>query len=318
MTDILLPSWNDTATKRRILDFLAQVTTGPDAVPVEQRIAVFDNDGTLWTEKPMPTQLHFIIMQWAEAARRDPSLAEEQPYKAVVSGDYSWLGKAVEKHYEGDDDDLHVLVKAIVASTAGVDVGAYAKAVATFYREQQHPVLKRPYRDTVYRPMVELLRALESHDFTCFIVSGGDRDFMRPMTTEYYGIPPERVIGSAVGLTWSDDGQHTGVRYGNSFSFMDDGPEKPVRIWSRIGRAPIFAAGNSNGDVAMLRYATSGPLGLGIVVRHDDSSDRGDVAYTSGAEEVIAAAATHNWVSVSVKDDWNEVFRGNASAFSDD
>jgi phosphoserine phosphatase len=303
-----LPSWRDTATRASIVDFVERVTSGADAVPAPERVAVFDNDGTLWTEKPMPTQLHFIVEQWAAAAKADPTLADQQPYKAAVTGDLAWLGATIDKHYAGDDTDLKTLIGALVRASAGKSVDAYADEVASFYANARHMVLKRPYRDVVYQPMVELLRYLEANGFTCYIVSGGDRDFMRPMTADYYGIPPERVVGSALGLSWADTDGGGHVTYGASFSFLDDGPEKPVRIWSRIGRRPILAGGNSNGDIPMLRYVQGHPQSLSLLIHHDDDTGRGDAPYDKGAEDALAAAATNAWTVVSVKDDWKTVF----------
>ncbi len=304
MSELL--SWAKTATRQTIEEFVDAVTSGPNAVPPAERVAVFDNDGTLWTEKPMPTQLHFIVQQWAAAVTADPSLADKQPYKAAASGDLGWLGGAIDKHYAGDDADLRVLVGAIVALTAHESVEDYQAAVAAFYRDAVHLTLKRPYRYAIYQPMVELLRFLESHAFTCYIVSGGDRDFMRPMTVAYYGIPPERVIGSAVGLSY--DAQANQVRYGTSFDFLDDGPEKPVRIWTRIGRRPLLAAGNSNGDMDMLRYVQGNPKSLSLLIRHDDDSGRGDVPYDKGAERALEAASANQLSVVSVKSDWTTIF----------
>ena len=309
MTELLL-SWRDGPARSSIVEFVEQVTSegGTAFVPPAERVAVFDNDGTLWTEKPMPTQLHFVVEQWAAAAKADPTLADQQPYKAAVSGDLSWLGATIDKHYVGDDTDLKTLIGALVRSSAGKSVDAYADEVADFYANAEHMVLKRPYREVVYQPMVELLRYLESNGFTCYIVSGGDRDFMRPMTADYYGIPPERVVGSALGLSWTDNDDGGHVTYGASFSFMDDGPEKPVRIWSRIGRRPILAGGNSNGDIPMLRYVQGHPHSLSLLIHHDDDTGRGDAPYDKGAEDALAAAATHGWTVVSVKDDWETVF----------
>jgi phosphoserine phosphatase len=307
-----LASWANTATRRAIVGFVSAVSRGPDAVPAVERVAVFDNDGTLWTEKPMPTQLHFIVQQWAAAAREDPSLAATQPYKAAVSGDLSWLGGAVDKHYAGDDSDLKVMVGAILASTANESVEEYETSVAAFYRDAQHLSLHRPYRQAIYQPMVELLRYLEAHAFTCYIVSGGDRDFMRPMTADYYGIPSERVIGSALGLSY--DAETNQVRYGTTFDFMDDGPLKPVRIWTRIGRRPLLAAGNSNGDVDMLRYVQGGNRrSLSLLIHHDDDTGRGDPPYDKGAERALSAVEEHNFTVVSVKSDWMTVFPGPVS-----
>jgi phosphoserine phosphatase len=301
-----LPSWRDTATRATIVDFVESVTTGEGAVPPEERIAVFDNDGTLWTEKPMPTQLHYIVQQWAEAARIDPDLAEQQPYKAAATGDFAWIGAAFDRHYAGDDGDLRVIIGALLKTTVGMSVDDYQRAVTEFYRVAKHLTLGLAYAATIYRPMMELLRYLEEHDFTCFIVSGGDRDFMRPISEDYYGIPPERVIGSAVGLHYDEETNE--VRYGAELSFLDDGPEKPIRIWSRIGRRPVLAAGNSNGDIPMLRYVGALPRSLALLVHHDDDTGRGDQPYDKGAELALSSAGASGITVVSVRDDWSTVF----------
>jgi phosphoserine phosphatase len=305
----LLASWNDTPTRQTIIDFVQAVSgDGPDAVPVEERVAVFDNDGTLWTEKPMPTQLHFIVKKWREQAAADPTLVDKQPYKSVLGGDFSWLAGAIDKHYNGDDSDLKVMIGAIVGITADRTVHEYAIEVAAFYGTEHHLTLQRPYREAVYQPMVELLRYLEANGFTIYIVSGGERDFMRPMSADYYGIPPERVIGSSFGLQYVDDEDGGDVRYGASFAFLDDGPEKPVRIWSRMGRRPILAGGNANGDVPMLRFVQKHPRSLSLLIHHDDETGRGDAPYDTGAEQALAASETYGFVKVSVKNDWSTVF----------
>jgi phosphoglycolate phosphatase-like HAD superfamily hydrolase len=305
MTDVL-PSWREGPTREALLAFVDAVSDGPDAVPPEERVAVFDNDGTLWTEKPMPTQLHYVVEQWAAAARADPSLAERQPYKAVVERDLGWLGGAIDKHYAGDDSDLKVMIGALLGVTAHKSAEEYHAAVAEFYATAQHQTLQRPYSAAVYQPMVELLRHLEDKGFASYIVSGGDRDFMRPITADYYGIPPERVVGSAIGMEY--DAASNNVHYGTTLRFFDDGPEKPVRIWTRVGRRPILAAGNSNGDVEMLRYVQGHPRSLSLLVHHDDDTGRGDAPYDKGAERALAAADEHGFVRVSVKDDWDTVF----------
>jgi hypothetical protein len=309
MTDRYLASWNDTATRRAIVDFVEAVTTdGPVYVPPPERVAVFDNDGTLWTEKPMPTQLHYIVKKWREQVAADPSLAERQPYRAAADGDFEWLGGAIDKHYAGDDSDLKVLIAAVVGITADRTVDDYAAEISEFYRTEHHLTLGRPYRSAVYQPMVELLGYLDANGFSSYIVSGGERDFMRPMSTEYYGIPPERVVGSSFGLSYVVDDTGGDVRYGASFAFLDDGPEKPVRIWSRIGRRPILAAGNANGDVPMLRFVQKHPRSLSLLIRHDDDTGRGDPPYDKGAEQALEAAAAHDFVTVSIKDDWANLF----------
>jgi phosphoserine phosphatase len=302
----LLPSWADGPTRDAIIEFVDSVSAGPDEVPEAQRIAVFDNDGTLWTEKPMPTQLHFIVQQWRTAAEADPTLADRQPYKAAVTGDLAWLGDAIDKHYAGDDADVRVIIEAIVGLTDGLSVEQYASSVAEFYRTAKHLTLQRAYRTAIYRPMVELMRYLEANGFTCYIVSGGERDFMRPMSEDYYGIPPERVIGSALGLIYHEDDAE--VRYAPNLEFLDDGPEKPVRIWSRIGRRPILAAGNSDGDLPMLDFARRGAVGLALLIHHDDDGERGDTPYDGGARRALAEASDRGLTVVSVKRDWSTVF----------
>jgi len=305
MSESNLPSWRDSSTRTAIEKFVSDVTAGPDAVPEEERIAVFDNDGTLWTEKPMPTQLHYVVQQWTAAVEADPSLADKQPFKAAAEGDLAWLGKAVDKHYEGDDTDLQTMIGGIVTVTAGLSAEDYAASVAEFYRSSQHLTLKRPYAYAVYQPMVELLRYLEANGFTCYIVSGGERDFMRPMTEDYYGIPPERVVGSAYGLSY--DEENAEVRYAPSLAFFDDGEQKPLRIWTRIGRRPLLAVGNSNGDMQMLDFARRTPRGAALLIHHDDDA-RDDVAYDTGAEKALSAAGERGYTVVSVKDDWSTIF----------
>ncbi len=263
-----LDSWVDGPTKAAIVDFVGRSVR--DVAP-EERVAVFDNDGTLWCEKPAYIQLDFLVRRLAEQARADPALVENPPYRAAASGDLSWFGDAVTKHYNGDDSALKVLAGAILSAYAGLSVEEHAERVAAFFAEAVHPTLKRPYTACGYAPMVELLRYLEANGFTNYIASGGGRDFMRPVTTRMYGIPPERVIGSSVGLDFADGTLKTT----STPEFLDDGPVKPVRIWGRIGRRPILAAGNSNGDIAMLEYTTAGPgPSLALLLRHDDGRAR--------------------------------------------
>jgi hypothetical protein len=205
------------------------------------------------------------------------------------------------------------MIGAIVGITADRTVHEYATEVAEFYATEHHLTLKRPYRAAVYQPMVELLRCLEANGFTSYIVSGGERDFMRPMSADYYGIPPERVIGSSFGLQYVETDDGGDVRYGASFAFLDDGPEKPVRIWSRMGRRPILAGGNANGDVPMLRFVQKHPRSLSLIVHHDDDRERGDAPYDTGAEKALAAVEKYGFVTISVKNDWNTVFPDSAT-----
>jgi haloacid dehalogenase-like hydrolase len=267
------------------------------------------NDGTLWCEKPMPIQLDFTIRRLAEMARDDPALRERQPYKAAFAQDHHWLGAAMVKHYQGDDGDLALLKGAVERAFEMISVQDYDRRVSSFFDEAVHPTLGHPYRACGYAPMVELLRYLEANGFTTYIASGGDRDFMRPVAEQLYGIPPERVIGSALDLTYREEGDSSELLYKAAIEFFDDGPEKPVRIWSRIGRRPLLAFGNSNGDIPMLAFA-GGPdrPALRLLLLHDDAErefdDRG------GAEQALERADANGWTVVSMQHDWRVVFAG--------
>jgi phosphoserine phosphatase len=296
-----LASWNETPARAAIVSFVERAA---ERLPGEQRVAVFDNDGTLWCEKPIPIQLDFILRRFAELAEGDPSLRTRQPWQAAYEHDLHWLGTAMVKHYKGDDSDLELLVDAVASAFAELTVEEYQRSAAAFLADARHPTLDRPYRECVFVPMLELLRYLEAAGFTTYIASGGDRDFMRPIAAELYGIPPERVIGSSLALGYREDGTGGGLVVKQGLDVFDDGPIKPVRIWSRLGRRPALACGNSNGDVPMLRFAgVDGMPALQLLVRHDDAEREG-VAYDAGAEEALAAGFT----VVSMKDGWNTVF----------
>jgi phosphoserine phosphatase len=299
-----LASGNDTATRAAIVAF---VEGAAQEVPPEERVAVFDNDGTLWCEKPMPVELGFILQRWAAMAQQDASLRDKQPWKAAYEKDYVWLGGAIDKHYAGDDSDVKVLLGGVLQAFAGQTVHDYLSAAAAFLDAAPHPTLGRRLRDCGYVPMVELLRYLEGHGFTCLIASGGSRDFMRAITHDVYGLPPQRVIGSSNGLRYTDDEHGGALTYSAEPDVFDDGPVKPVRIWSRIGRRPICAGGNSNGDIPMLRFAGGkGRPALRLLVLHDDPEREFD--YVKGAERAIAQAEQDGWTVVSVKNDWATVF----------
>jgi phosphoglycolate phosphatase-like HAD superfamily hydrolase len=295
-----LPSWADGPTKSAIIDFVDRAV---DDVEPASRVAVFDNDGTLWCEKPLYIQLDFLIRRFAQQAADDPSLREQQPYKAASDGDLRWFGQAVTKHYQGDDSEIKPLVGAVLTAHAAITVDEHRSRVSAFFDTATHPTLGRPYTSCGYLPMVELLRYLEVNGFTNYIVSGGGRDFMRPITSQLYGIPPERVVGSSVGLTYQDGHLLTTAQP----EFLDDGPMKPVRLWSRIGRRPIFAAGNSNGDIEMLEFTRAGDgPSLSMLVLHDDAEREFD--YTAGAEKALEEAGASGWTVASIKNDWSNVF----------
>ena len=302
----LLASWKDTAATAAIVDYVRRVTTdGPEFVPPIERVATFDNDGTLWCEKPMPIQLGFILTRLVELATADPSLRDRQPWKAAVEQDMAWLGGVVEKHYEGDDSDFKVLMGGVLSSVAGLSVEEYGDAAAEFVDGTTHPLNGRLFRDCAYLPMVELLRYLEANDFVPFIASAGDRDFMRPFAEDLYGVPSERVIGSSNALRYDDDADR--LAYLAEPDVFDDGPVKPVRIWSRVGRRPVFAGGNANGDIPMLRFAGGAHPALRLLVLHDDPEREFD--YTKGADLALQTAADDDWTVVSIKGDWSTVYR---------
>jgi len=305
----LLSSWNDSTTKAAILSYVERVTDegGPEFVPTDERVAVFDNDGTLWCEKPMPIQLDFTLRRLAEMAEADPTLRDQQPWKASYEHDMHWLGAAMVKHYQGDDSDLHLLMGAIPRAFDAMTVESYQARIVDFMADAEHPTLKRPYRSCGYVPMLELLRYLEANGFTTYIASGGDRDFMRAAASTIYGIPPERVIGSSQTIEYQEREDGTDVLYKSTMDVFDDGPEKPVRIWSRIGRRPLVVGGNSNGDLQMLRFArTPERPSLRLLLLHDDAEREFD--YTAGAEQVLERAGTQGWTVISIKNDWTTVF----------
>ena len=304
-----LVSWRDGSARQAIVEFVDRVrgSAGTPPVPIEERIAVFDNDGTLWCEKPMPIQLDFILRRFAEMVAADESLRDRQPWKATVEHDYGWFSQLLTDHYGGDDSQVKVLLGGVLAAYAGVTVEEFEKKSDTFLRTARHPTLDRGYLECGYRPMIELLAYLAANGFANYIASGGGRDFMRPVTNELYGVPRERVIGSSTTLSYSGDVPGGSITHLPAPEFLDDGPEKPIRIWSRVGRRPLVAGGNSNGDSEMLEFTRHTDLPtLRLLILHDDP-DR-EFGYTSGAERVLESAHREGWTVVSMKDDWTTVF----------
>jgi len=305
-----LPSWSATSTRENILDFIAMVTdrSNPNYVPPQERIAVFDNDGTLWCEKPMYIQLDFMLRKLAAQAENDAALRSKQPWKSAWEKDFDWLGGVITKHYQGDDSDLQVLLGGILALSKGQAVEQIELDAREFIESASHPTLGLRYRDCIYQPMLELLQYLEANGFTNCIVSGGGRDFMRGFAQDLYGVPRERVIGSTVAYQYSlGEAGHGAIVQRAELDVIDDGPGKPVQIWNIIGRRPIIAAGNSNGDLQMLTFA-GGPVrpALRLLVIHDDEQREFD--YQAGAEKVIESAQSNDWTTISIKQDWNRVF----------
>jgi phosphoserine phosphatase len=307
----ILPSWNNTPTRQAILDFVAAVTDEacPQFVPPAERIAVFDNDGTLWCEKPMYIQLDYLLRKLAAQAESDPSLRTKQPWKAAWEKDFDWLGGAITKHYQGDDTDLQVLLGGILSLSEGMPVEQVEAEAREFIENERHPTLGLTYRDCIYQPMLELLQYLEANGFINYIVSGGGRDFMRGFAHDLYDIPRERAIGSTVAYRYVESDSGGAIVQQAELDVIDDGPGKPVQIWNVIGRRPILAAGNSNGDLPMMAFAGGASLpALRLLVVHDDADREFD--YNAGAEKVLNAAQTHGWTTVSIKHEWRKVFPG--------
>ena len=304
-----LSTWRDGAVKDAILDYVEQTCTEGSTgfVPVEERVAVFDNDGTLWCEKPMPIQLDFILRRLAQMAAADETLRDRQPWKAAHERDYAWLAQVMEEHYAGDDTNVKTVGAGVVAAFANITVDQFEADAAAFLNGARHPMLDRGYLECAYAPMIELLAHLRANGFATYIASGGGRDFMRPISQEVYGIPREGVIGSAVALAYTPDERGGAITRQLAADYLDDGPEKPVHIWTRTGRRPVLAAGNSNGDIEMLDY-TQHPdkASLRLLVLHDDAEREFD--YVSGSERALDLAAGKGWTVVSMKDDWARVF----------
>ena len=253
MSDELLRSWRDGVARQAIIDFVGR-TCGANGVPKDERVAVFDNDGTLWCEQPMPIQLDFILRRLAEMAKAQPELCERQPWKAVSERDLGWFGALMAEHYAGDDTNVRLLAGGIMAAYAGISVEDFEAQADGFLRSTRHPTLGRPYLACGYTPMVELLAYLEANGFSNYIASGGGRDFMRPVSQEMYGVPRERVIGSSSTFAYTSDEHGGTITHKPEADYLDDGPEKPVRIWNRTGRRPCSRPGTRT---AMCRCSSS-------------------------------------------------------------
>jgi phosphoglycolate phosphatase-like HAD superfamily hydrolase len=309
MEHTYLQSWSDGRSKQAILAFVERTVTPGSAgyVAPRERVAVFDNDGTLWCERPLPIQADFLLKRLRELAELDPALRAWEPYRAAIEQDYEWLAQAITRHYEGQDDDLKRMSAGLMSAYAGSTVEQFEAYACAFMRAAEHPLLHRPYLQCAYRPMLELLRFLESQGFSNYIVSGGGRDFVRAIVEDVYMLGRERVIGSTVALGFSDHDGTTEIVHEAQLGLLDDGPGKPVQIWSTIGRRPIFACGNANGDVAMLRFCDQrAGTSMCMVLRHDDAER--EYAYRASAEQLLRCAEKYGWVTVSMAEDWKTVF----------
>jgi phosphoserine phosphatase len=248
-----------------------------------------------------------LLRKLTAQAERDTSLRSKQPWRAAWEKDFTWLGGAVTKHYQGDDSDLHILLGGILALSEGQAVEQIEADAKVFIENEHHPTLGLTYRDCIYQPMLELLQFLEANGFINYIVSGGGRDFMRGFAQDLYGVPRERVIGSTVAYQYVESAVGGAIVHKAELDVVDDGPGKPVQVWNLIGRRPIIAAGNSNGDLQMLMFSGGESLpALRLLVVHDDA-DR-EFAYQDGAEVIVNTAQTQNWTTSSIKNDWSTIF----------
>ena len=299
-----LPSWNNTVSKQAILAFVEDVSNSqsPNYVAPEERIAVFDNDGTLWSEQPLYFQLVFALDRIQALAPRHPEWKNQQPFKAALENDMKRLTAS----------GMEGLLKLLFASHAGMTTTEFEKIVQEWMGSAKHPRFNRPYTDLVYQPMLELLTYLRAHDFKTYIVSGGGRDFMRPWVEEVYGIPPEQVIGSSMKITFEIRNGHPVIVRQPEMEFINDKAGKPVAIHKIIGRRPIAAFGNSDGDLQMLQWtAASGGTRFMLLVHHTDGEREWayDRKSKIGAlDKALNLAAKQDWTVVDMKKDWKVIY----------
>lgn len=295
VTSTILSSWKDGAAKRAIIDFVtASTSEGDGFIPAADRVATFDNDGTLWVEQPAPPQADFLVRTWAKAAAADPSLAQRQPYKAIVERDPAFFtGVATQ-----DPAAIASLEGAIAETWAGTTPEEFEAQVREWVATVKQPRFGVGYTELVYRPMLELFDYLKANDFRVFVCSGGGRDFMRVIAEQTWGIYKENVIGSA--STYEYTGGRI-VRSNQVLGGLAFGPGKPEHIFAQTGRLPVFAGGNADIDIEMLTVAK-----FALLVNHDDP-DR-EYAYTTSAEKSLATAGELGWTVVSMKHDWTTIF----------
>lgn len=299
-----LPSWNDGPTKEAIVGFVEKVTEegGPDYVRPEDRIATFDNDGTLWAEKPVYFQLLFAMDRVKQLAPEHPEWKDKQPFNAAIEGDMKTLAAS----------GLKGIAELVMASHAGMSPAEFQKIAGDWLATAKHPRFKRPYTDLVYQPMLELLSYLRDNGFTTYIVSGGGIEFVRNFSESKYGIPPAQVVGSSIKTKYEVvDGVPTLIRL-PEMNFINDKDGKPVGINQYIGQRPIFASGNSDGDYQMLEWTTAGEgPRFGLILHHTDAER--EYAYDRDSSvgrlnKALDDAPSKGWVVIDMKKDWKTVF----------
>ncbi|MFC2102699.1 HAD family hydrolase [Bacteroidota bacterium] len=299
-----LPSWNDGTAKQAVIDFIAKTTTegSADFIPESDRIACFDNDGTLWSEQPMYVQFLYAIDRVKALAPQHPEWKTKQPFKAVLEGDMKTVMGGGEK----------ALLEIVAAVQGGLSTDEFNASVVDWMASARHPQTGRLYTEMAYLPMLELLQYLRANRYKTFIISGGGIDFMRPWTEETYGIPPEQVVGSSYKLKYEViDGTPTLTKV-SDLHFVNDKEGKPAGIYHYIGKRPVFTAGNSDGDYAMLQWTSTGPgPRFGMIIHHTDSIR--EVAYDRESsighlDKALDDAVKNNWVVVDMEKDWNVIY----------
>lgn len=293
-----LPSWQTGPTKQRIITFVQAVAnpTNQYYLPPEQRIAVFDNDGTLWTEQPIP-QLEFAIDRVKSLAPQHPEWQNSQPFKAILENDKAQMARFTEQDW----------LRVIFTTHANLTTDQFAQVVREWIACAQEPRFGRRYTELVYQPMLELLAYLRANGFKLFIVSGGTTDFMRVWAPEVYGIPPEQIVGSSLKLKYEMRGGRPELVVLPGVDFIDDKAGKPVGIHKYIGRRPVLAVGNSDGDLQMLQWTALGSgLRLALIIHHTDAQR--EYAYDRGATQALQAAKRNGWLVVDMKADWRVVY----------
>lgn len=300
-----LPSWKEGLIKAAIISFVTNTTnvSHPDYVDPEERIATFDNDGTLWCELPDVVQVSFMLDRIREMAPEHPEWNDTEPFSSILSGE----------RFNSANFSLNETIQIYITTSANLTSEQYMGQVKDWLNKSQHPRFVQPYTKCVYKPMLELLSYLRSEGFKVYIVTGGDEDFVRSFSDEIYGIPPEQVIGSALRVQLVEDNHSVSVVKLPQILVFDDGQEKTKEIVQNIGLRPILAYGNSDGDIPMLQYATSDNRhGLGLLNHHDDpireyAYDRQIVAMGK-LDKGLDMAGEWSWQVVSMKNDWKEIF----------
>jgi phosphoserine phosphatase len=294
-----LPSWREGPSRSAVLSFLERA----DEIPEERRVAVFDNDGTLWCEKPNYTQLDFFVAELRQAVGNRPELGKRPEYAAILNGDRAAMA----------DLGLERLAPALMELFAGLRPEEFEERARDFIMKAEHPGLGVPYAQAIYQPMLELIELLQAHSFSTFIVSGGGTEFVRAVSRDLYGIDPEGVVGTLVLYEFvRQDGEPVLIRTGRLQGEANEGATKITNMQVHLGRRPILAAGNSAGDAEMLEYAAAGDPGLALLVDHDDSEREYEYASEAGtfeaSEPIVETARRLGWTVVSMRSDWDQVF----------